>query len=272
MIERFPTAEERWPRQGQIANVVTPYEFPKVEIEQHEGIYVVREDKLEGGSKRRFIDRYIREEMSKGANEFVFGGCPATGYAQMSLPLQAKQYGAKATFFMAKRSLDNLHPYQKKALEYGCDIRWVEMGMLNVTLSHARKYYEEDTYHRRNFPLGLEDARVIEDIEELGKAIADEWSAENFSEIWTVGSSGTLSRGLQRAFPNLEVHCVSVGHKMSERELGRAKFYKSPYKFDKPIKKEEAPPFPSAPTYDAKAWPFIKQYAKPRALFWNVGA
>ena len=43
-------------------------------------------------------------------------------------------------------------------------------------------------------------------------------------------------------------------------------------KFDKPIKKEEAPPFPSAPTYDAKAWPFIKQYAKPRALFWNVGA
>ena len=248
------------------------YEFPKVEIEQHEGIFVVREDKLEGGSKRRFIDRYIREEMSKGANEFVFGGCPATGYAQMSLPLQAKQYGAKATFFMAKRSLDNLHPYQKKALEYGCDIRWVEMGMLNVTLSHARKYYEEDTYHRRNFPLGLEDARVIEDIEKLGKAIADEWSAENFSEIWTVGSSGTLSRGLQRAFPNLEVHCVSVGHKMSERELGRAKFYKSPYKFDKPIKKEEAPPFPSAPTYDAKAWPFIKQYAKPRALFWNVGA
>ena len=54
------------------------YEFPKVEIEQHEGIFVVREDKLEGGSKRRFIDRYIREEMSKGANEFVFGGCPAT--------------------------------------------------------------------------------------------------------------------------------------------------------------------------------------------------
>ena len=34
-------------------------------------------------------------------------------YAQMSITLQAKAYGA-LTFFMAKRSMDNLHEYQKK--------------------------------------------------------------------------------------------------------------------------------------------------------------
>ena len=247
-----------------------PYSFPKVVIKKHEDIYVVREDLLEGGSKRRFIDRYVREEIEKGAEEFVFGGAPATGYAPMSLTLQAKHYGADATFFMAKRSLDNLHEYQKKALEYGANIQWVNMGMLNVTLSRAKKYYEEDTFKRRNFPLGLEDERVIEDIETLAREIKEEWK-DKFSEIWTVGSSGTLSRGLQKAFPELEVHVISVGHKMSEREIGRAKFYKSPYKFDKPIKPIEAPPFPSAPTYDAKAWPFLKEFAKPNAMFWNVG-
>ena len=59
---------------------------------------------------------------------------------------------------------------------------------------------------------------------------------------------------------------------MSEREIGRATFYRSDYKFDKIIKEEEMPPFPSAPTYDAKAWKFVKEYAKPNALFWNVGA
>ena len=248
-----------------------PYLFPKIKIEKHDDIYVVREDLLEGGSKRRFIDRYIREEIEKGAEEFVFGGCPATGYAQMSLTLQASKYGAKSTFFMAKRGLDKLHEYQKKALEYGANIKWVNMGMLTVTLSRAKKYYEEDTFKRRNFPLGLEDERVLEDIEVLGKEIKEEWK-DKFSEIWSVGSSGTLSRGLQRAFPELDVHVVSVGHKMSEREIGRAKFYKSPYKFDKPIKWADSPPFPSAPTYDAKAWPFIKQYAKSNAMFWNVGA
>ena len=55
------------------------YDFPKLVIEEHEGFYVVRDDLLEGGSKRRFADRLIREEMSAGANEFVYGGCPGNG-------------------------------------------------------------------------------------------------------------------------------------------------------------------------------------------------
>ena len=54
------------------------------------------------------------------------------------------------------------------------------------------------------------------------------------------------------------------------REIGRANFYKSEYPFYKPCKDEEKPPFPSAPTYDAKAWKFVKEHAKPNALFWNV--
>ena len=251
--------------------ILSPFEFPKIEIQQYDGIYVVRDDLLEGGSKRRFIDRYIREEVEQGANEFVYGGCPATGYAQMSLTLQANQYDAKTTLFMAYRDLENIHPYQQRALDYGCNIQWVQNGMLGVTLSKAKQYYLENTVKRRLLPLGLEEDRIFEDIQSLAKQIGDEYP-EKFSEIWSVGSSGTLSRGLQWAFPNLKVYVVSVGHKMSERERGRAILYQSPYKFETPIKKEDAPPFPSAPTYDAKAWPFIKTYAKPNALFWNVGS
>ena len=41
------------------------YKFPKLVIEEHEGFYVVRDDLLEGGSKRRFVDRLIREEIQK---------------------------------------------------------------------------------------------------------------------------------------------------------------------------------------------------------------
>ena len=39
----------------------------------------------------------------------------------------------------------------------------------------------------------------------------------------------------------------------------------------KECKKDERPPFPSVLTYDAKAWSVMKEYAKPNALFWNVG-
>ena len=107
---------------------------------------------------------------------------------------------------------------------------------------------------------------VLDDIKELAKTID-----LDISEIWSVGSSGTLTRGLQNAFPNLDVHVVSVGHKMSDREIGRAKLYKSKYKFTDEVKEEEKPPFPSVPTYYAKAWSVMKEHAKPNALFWNVG-
>ena len=247
-------------------NKIEPYQFPKLVIEKYDGFYVVRDDLLEGGSKRRFIDRMIRESIEDGVEEFVYGGCPANGYAQLSLTLQTKQYNKKSVFFMAKRSMDNLHPYQKQALEYGADIKWVPNGMLSVTLSRAKKYHLESPNKRKLLPLGLEEQRVLDDIKELAKTIE-----LDISEIWSVGSSGTLTRGLQSAFPNLDVHLVSVGHKMSEREIGRAKLYKSKYKFTDEVKEEDKPPFPSVPTYDAKAWSVMKEHAKPNALFWNVG-
>ncbi len=214
---------------------MTPYNFPKLVIEQHDGFHIVRDDLLEGGSKRRFVDRYMREEIEEGAEEFVYGGCPANGYAQLSLTLQANHYGKKAVFFMAKRSLDNLHPYQRQALDYGADIRWVPNGMLPVTKARAREYFYEDPKRRRILPLGLEEKRVFEDIRDLAKNIEIVYSI-NISEIWSVGSSGTLTRGLQMAFPDKEVHCVSVGHKMAQHEIGRANLYLSKYKFTQEVK------------------------------------
>ena len=249
---------------------MNPFIFPKLVIEEHEGFHVVRDDLLEGGSKRRFVDRLLREEIAEGANEFVYGGCPANGYAQLSIPLQTREYGCKTILFMAKRSMDNLHDYQKKALEYGADIRWVANGMLQVTKKRALDYYNEDPVHRRLLQLGLDDQRVREDIRDLAKNIEQDYDI-NISEVWSVGSSGTLTRGLQMAFPDKDVHVVSVGHSMKQNEVGRAILHRSDLKFTQEVKEEDTPPFPSVPTYDAKAWKIIREHAKPGALFWNVG-
>ena len=236
-------------------------------IELHDGIHVVRDDLLDAGSKVRFIDCFVKS-LPESVKEVVFGGCPATGYAQISLPIACRKYGRKVVLFMAKRNLDNLHPYQIRGQNEGAEYRWVKMGMLSVTKAHARKYVEENPDERIALPLGLEHPTVLGSIIKVArKSIGFEPS-----EIWSVGSSGTINRGLQLAFPHIPVHVVQVGHSMTAREIGRAKQWVSPYKFDKPIKPEDAPPFPSAQTYDAKAWPFIKQFAKPKALFWNVGA
>lgn len=154
---------------------------------------------------------------------------------------------------------------QQMALDLGANIQWVKMGMLNVTLARAQEYAWK-TKHSCNLPLGLECESGIGSIIKT----VSSWKLPEFSEIWCVASSGTLSRGLQLTFPDKAVNIVAIGHKMSEREIGRAKVYLSPYKWNQKIKDKDKPPYPSTPYYDAKAWSFVKQYAKPGALIYNV--
>ena len=246
---------------------------PAPVIELHNGIHVVRDDLLNYGSKIRFVDYFIgHAPENKKVTEWVFCSCPATGYAQISLPVVCNRYEKKAVLFMAERSMDKLHDYQKRGIELGTIYHWVKMGMLNVTQSHAKKYTAEDPVHRRVLPLGLEHETVLSSIIKVARSLPIKPK-----EVWSVGSSGTISRGLQLAFPDADINVVQVGHTMKPREIGRAIHHISPYKFDKPVRINEMPPFPSAPTYDAKGWkPMIDWYKtndkKGDVLFWNVGA
>lgn len=237
---------------------------PPPVIMEHDGFLVVRDDLIDGGSKTRFIQPLVKDFVG---DEFVYGSSPATGYAQISLARVCKHFNKKCILFMAKRKMENLHPYQLKAMSYGATMNWVENGMLSVTQKRARDYVNADTFTRKLFPIGFDCPEVLDSIRDLARQLPVQPK-----EVWTVGSSGTLTRGLQAAWPDAEFNCVSVGHKMGAKELGRASMFKCAIPFFQPVAAGDAPPFPSAPTYDAKAWAFMKQHAKPGALFWNVGA
>ena len=229
-------------------------------VEEHEGFQIVRDDLIGGGSKMRFADYLISSNQE--IEEWVYGSSPATGYAQISLSYLCRKYGKKAVIFMADRAVEKRHPYQLQAIEAGADMRWVPNGMLSVTEKRARDYVSDSPVSRRLLPIGFDDPTVIASIIRVAQSMD-----VSPREVWTVGSSGTLTRGLQLAWPNAEFHCVCVGHK---GDYGKAKTYQSSYKFDKSTK--ILPPFPSAPTYDAKAWEFMLEHASPGALFWNVGS
>ena len=248
------TAEEYLPLLGDWEDTLPP-----PVIEEHEGIRVVRDDLLGGGSKMRFADYLIKSRPE--VEEWVYGSSPATGYAQISLSYLCRRYGKKAVIFMAERAWDKLHDYQIEALKAGADMRWVPNGMLSVTEKRARDYVRQDSRTRSLLPIGFDTRSVVASIISVARGI------ESPTEVWTVGSSGTLTRGLQLAWPDADFHCVTVGHR---GDYGKAKLYECKIPFNKPAK--IIPPFPSAITYDAKAWEFIKQHASPGALFWNVGA
>ena len=239
-----------------------PYDAPIIEL--HDGVHVVRDDVLPAGSKMRFIDKLIRDT---NCDEWVFGGSNKVGWGPISLAYVCRKYNKSSTCFWAARKEPTWH--QEKYMEYGGRIEWVKMGMLNVTLSKAEQYRRENPKTRRTLPLGLEHDWVIGSIVKVAQSLPLVPDV-----IWTVGSSGTLNRGLQLAFPESEVHVIQTGHKLDDRQIGRAKLWETAYKYDKPVKANEAPPFPSAPEYDAKAWKVIKENMdnSKTNLFWNVAA
>ena len=74
----------------------------KPQVIEHDGVFVVRDDLFEGGTKARFIPLLFN-----GDSEVVYAS-PAEGGAQTALATVASQLGKRATIFVAQRA--QLHP------------------------------------------------------------------------------------------------------------------------------------------------------------------
>ena len=68
--------------------------LPKPIIKEHDGIKVVRDDLLDGGTKRRAFTIYVKSKPE--IDEFVYAS-PRQGYAQLSLAFACKDLGKKCT-------------------------------------------------------------------------------------------------------------------------------------------------------------------------------
>ena len=231
--------------------------LPTPIVKEHERIQVVRDDLIEGGTKRRAFYTYIK---SKDYDEFVYAS-PRQGYAQLSLAYACRDLGRKATVTIPE---GQRYWLTHKSEELGANIIEVPMGFLTNIQAKAKKYCLDNGAHL--IPFGGDHPVIIEAMTQTAKSIGI-----NPKEVWTVMSSGVLSRGLQGAWPDAKVHGVRIGHNTTPQEQGRAETYKSRYKFQQECKEDERPPFPSSLTYDSKAWSFMKEYANKNALFWNVG-
>jgi hypothetical protein len=228
--------------------------LPPPVLEHIEGIQVVRDDLLPGGTKRRALHSVLP---LISADEFVYAS-PAAGYAQIALAYACRDFGRQATIFTAKRKV--LHRCTQEAHRAGAKIVLVPTGYLTNVQAKARAYSEAaDAYL---LPFGL-------DTDEFRKALAAQARGLGITpdEVWAVAGSGTLIRALQAAWPGARFNAVRIGR---EPKIGDAMLYQAPEQFEQDA--TIRPPFPSSPNYDAKAWRFIKARAGDNALFWNVGA
>ena len=229
--------------------------IPKPVIEHLGQGYIIRDDRLPGGTKQRGLEPYLQDHPG---TEFVYAS-PVYGYAQIALAVSARQAGKKATIFTAKRKIP--HPLTLKAHKHGATIVQVEHGYLNVVQKRARDYAAATG--ACYLPFGV-------DLPEIAQAITAAARSLSVSptEVWTVSGSGTLTRALQKAWPAARFMTVLIGKQSIC--TGRAKRYLAPESFEQPAR--QPPPFISCLNYDAKAWQFYHRHAQPDALFWNVAA
>jgi hypothetical protein len=185
--------------------------LPNIVIEKHEGINVVREDLvLKGGTKTR-AGEFLISQTKKDTLVYV---APRVGYAGIAIMELAKIYNKEVIFFMpaCKEISDHqsiIISMKPKNVEF---VRIAAMPNLNII---AKKYADKNGY--TFIPFGLNHPYTI-----AGFVKACENILENHDEpeeMWSVVSTGVLTRGIQIGFKNTIMKGVAVARNMKQGEL-----------------------------------------------------
>ena len=112
--------------------------LPKPTIQEYDGIQVVRDDLLDGGTKRRAFTMYVASRPD--VKEFVYAS-PRQGYAQLSLAYACKDLNRKCTVTVPK---GKRYWLTDEAEKLGCNIIEVPMGYLTNIQAKARYYCEDN--------------------------------------------------------------------------------------------------------------------------------
>lgn len=172
----------------------------------------------------------------------------------------AREAGKRATLFVAKRAQP--HPRALMAKRLGATVVQVSPGYLAVVQKRAADYAKAAGAILA--PFGVDLPEAIDKIAEAARATGLEPD-----EVWCASGSGVLMRGLAKAWPKARRHSVQVGRELSPADVAGATIHKHPLAFGQRAK--VAPPFPSDPHYDAKAWEIAKaRRGAGLVLFWNV--
>jgi hypothetical protein len=229
----------------------------KPQIIEYNGINVVRDDLLPGGSKYCLMDH-----LTEGSSHLVYAS-PVYGSFQIALAPYCNEHNKQCTIVCAKRGV--LHPNTVKVQGLRAKIIFVETGYLNVIEKRAREYSLETGAKKLEW--GAHNEICIDILSVRVKQAIDILGREP-KEIWCAIGSGTLVESILKATNKAAVYGVQVGKIYSNNHL---RFYLKQHnkQFSSPANYEA--PFPSTVNYDLKAWEYCNRYKLSNdVLFWNV--
>ena len=225
-------------------------------LADHEGITIVRDDMIDGGTKARALDFLL----SKVDNEWITYVCPRAGAAPYAIAKFAKQAGRKVKMYVP--SSKRMSELQAKMFELGCDEVVFERiaSQKNLNIMAQQWAQENGAYF---VPMGLNTELATAALVRVAYSLG--WAP---SELAVATSTGVLGRALRIAWPDAKFHSVAVARNLKAGEMGPGVFYSDPRPF---LKDSKFPcPFPTYDNYDRKAW----EYAVNNNVeaMWNVAS
>lgn len=226
-------------------------------VKDFDGFKVVDDGEFQYGTKAKMGD-FMISQVKEDAMVYV---APRTGYAPYSLCYLAKKYNKKLYLVMPASKEASEH--QLTAIETGAIPMFVRIPAMPTANIWAKQFAAK--VGAKYLPFGLKHEMVV-----AGgvRIFYDNFKDTPIETLWSVFSTGVLSRTLQIALPKTEFNAVAVARNVQPGELGRANFYTHDRPFLKPSR--VLTPFDSIQTYDAKGWELIKKFGKQGDWFWNV--
>ena len=237
--------------------------FNDFNVKQVNGFNVIDEsESCEVGYKARSGEFFIQELVAKGVTKIVYVQ-PRRGFAGISLSWLCKKYNLDLILVMP--SSKEVSDHQALCIELGAKPLFARIAAMPNANSLAKKYADKiDAYY---IPLGLNHPYVIAGgVRSIYDYFKDK---EKPNTMWSVISTGVLSRSMQIALPDTEFKAVAVARNIQQGELGRAEFYSyhKPFNSKSDLIPDE---FDCENSYDSKGWDYMVKYGKKGDWFFSV--
>ena len=237
--------------------------FGDFNVKKINGFNVIDESlSCEVGYKARAGEFFIKELVDKGIKEIVYVQ-PRRGYAGISLSWLCKKYGLNLTLVMP--SSKEVSDHQALCIQLGAKPLFARIAAMPNANILAKKYAEATGAFF--IPLGLNHPMVIAGgVRSFYNYFKDK---EKPSVMWSVISTGVLTRSMQIALPTTKFKAVAVSRNIQHGELGTAEFYS----YHKPFNsKSDLIPdaFDCEDSYDSKAWDYLNKFGEEGDWFFSV--
>jgi len=237
--------------------------FDDFVIKKVNGFNVIDESlSCEVGYKARSGEFFIKQLAEQNIKEIVYVQ-PRRGFAGISLSWLCNKYNINLTLVMP--SSKEVSDHQALCIELGAKPLFVRIAAM-PNANRLAKLYAEKT-NAFFVPLGLNHPLVIAGgVKCFYEFFKNKQKPET---MWSVISTGVLTRTMQIALPETNFKAVAVARNIQQGELGIADFYS----YHKPFNsKSDLIPreFNCEDSYDSKGWDYLNKYGNKGDWFFSV--